>query len=106
MSDNVREYLEERGIGRQPLSARRRRRDPRLPDDAYYVDGEVGLADLIVQRRLNDWWSTYLTFRISATDSGAFDSTIESFHDAVGFSQQGRDLVARNQFQIVYGSAM
>jgi hypothetical protein len=30
------------------------------------------------------------------------DSTIESFHDTFGFSQQGRDLVARNRFQLLY----
>jgi hypothetical protein len=25
-----------------------------MPDEAYHVDGEVGLADMIVQRRLSD----------------------------------------------------
>ena len=103
LSDNARAYLAQRGIGRRRLRPEDAAAILDLPDDAYYVDGEVGLADLIVQRRLNDYWSTYLTIPYIRYESGVFDSAIESFHDAIGFSQQGRDLVARNEFQIVYG---
>ncbi len=102
LSDNVRDYLEARNLGRQPLRPEDAAAIQALPDDAFYVDGEVGLADLIVQRRLSSYWSAYLTIPYINYGQGAFDSTIESFHDAFGFSQQGRDLVARNQFQIVY----
>jgi Protein of unknown function (DUF3187) len=103
LSDNVRDYFQGRNIGRQPL----RRQDAAailaLPGDAYYVDGEVGLADMIVQRRVNEYWSAYLTVPYIHYGQGTFDSAIESFHDTFGFSQQGREFVARNQFQIVYG---
>ena len=102
LSDNVRDYLEERDTMRQPLRAQDAAAIMMMPDDAYYIDGEVGLADLIVQRRLNDYWSTYLTLPYIHYGRGAFDSTIESFHDTFGFSQQGRDLVARNRFQLLY----
>ena len=64
---------------------------------------EVGLADLIVQRRISDYWSVYLTVPYIHYGEGALDGAIESFHDTIGFSQQGRDLVARDRFQIVYG---
>ncbi len=102
-SDNVRDYLRARNIGRQPLREQDAAAILALPGDAYYVDGEFGLADLIVQRRLNEYWSAYLTIPYMHYGKGAFDSTVESFHDTFGFSQQGRDLVARNRFQIVYG---
>ncbi|HEY8539386.1 MAG TPA: DUF3187 family protein [Steroidobacteraceae bacterium] len=103
MSENVRDYLGQRNIGRQPLRPEDAAALLALPGDAYYVDGEVGYADLIVQHRINDYWSVYLTMPYIHYGSGMLDSTIESFHDTFGFSQQGRDLVARNQFQIVYG---
>lgn len=102
MSENVRDYLESRNAGRRPLSAEDAAAIVDLPGDAYYVDGEVGLADLIIQRRLSNYWSAYLTVPYIHYAKGALDSTIESFHDTFGFSQQGRDLVARDRFQIVY----
>jgi hypothetical protein len=103
MSENVRSYLGQRNIGRQPLRPEDAAAILALPGDAYYVDGEIGYADLIVQRRINDYWSVYFTVPYISYGSGVLDSTIESFHDTFGFSQQGRDLVARNEFQIVYG---
>jgi hypothetical protein len=102
LSDNARDYLERRNIGREPLRAQDAEAILDLPGDAYYIDGEVGLADLIVQRRMNAYWSAYLTVPYIDYGQGLFDSTIESFHDLIGFSQQGRDLVARNQFQLIY----
>jgi hypothetical protein len=102
LSENARDYLEGRNIGRQPLRAQDAEAILDLPGDAYYIDGEVGLADLIVQRRMNEYWSAYLTVPYISYGDGVFDSTIESFHDLIGFSQQGRDLVARDQFQLVY----
>lgn len=103
LSDNVRDYLQQRNLGRVPLRTEDAAEILALPGDAYYIDGEVGLADLIVQRRLNDYWSAYVTVPYIHYGKGAFDSTIESFHDTFGFSQQGREFVARDRFQIVYG---
>lgn len=103
LSDNVRDYLETRNIGRKSLRPEDAAAILALPGDAYYMDGEVGLADLIVQRRVSEYWSAYLTVPYIRYGQGVFDKTIESFHDAIGFSQQGRDLVARDRFQVVYG---
>ena len=103
LSDNVRDYLETRNIGRRPLRPEDAQAILDLPGEAYYIDGEVGLADLIVQRRISEYWSAYLSIPYIHYGKGALDSTIESFHDTIGFSQQGRDLVARDQFQLVYG---
>ena len=102
MSDNVREYLEARNLGRQSLRPEDANAILNLPNDAYYVDAEVGLLDVVIHKRLSQWWTSYVTIPYIGYGRGVLDRTIESFHDAVGFSQQGRDLVARNQFQMVY----
>ena len=103
MSENVHDYLEARGLELQPLRPQDASGILGLPGDAYYFDGEVGLIDLIVQRRVNDYWSAYLTVPYIHYGEGVFDSAIESFHDWFGFSQQGRELVAKDRFQFVYG---
>jgi hypothetical protein len=103
MSENVHDYLEARGPGRESLRPQDASAILGLPGDAYYFDGEVGLVDLIVQRRLSDYWSAYLTVPYIHYGEGLFDSAIESFHDWFGFSQQGRELVAKDRFQFVYG---
>lgn len=102
MSDNVHEYLERRGTGRIPIRPQDAQAMLALPGDAYYIDGEVGLADLIVQRRMSAYWSAYLTVPYIRYGEGVWDSTIESFHSTFGFGQEGRDLVARNKFQFIY----
>ena len=103
LSDNVRKYLERRNIGRRPLRPEDAAAILALPDDAYYVDGEVGLYDLIVQRRINQYWSAYMTMPYIRYGEGVLDSTVESFHSIFGLGQQGRNLVAKNHFQVVYG---
>jgi uncharacterized protein DUF3187 len=102
MSDNVRTYLEQRNTGRIPLRPQDAQAILALPGDAYYIDGELGLADLIVQRRMSAYWSAYLTVPYIHYGEGVWDSTVESFHDTFGFSQQGRNLVARDKFQLIY----
>ena len=102
LSDNARAYLASRGFGRQAIGPADADAILALPDDAYLVDGEVGLADLVIQRRTSEYWSVYLSIPYIRYGEGAFDSTIESFHDAIGFSQQGRDLAARDRFAIIY----
>ena len=102
MSENVRNYLRSRDVHRRPLSAEDSSVILSFPEDAYYFDGEIGLIDLIVQRRLSDYWSAYLTIPYIHYGEGIFDGAIESFHDAFGLSQQGRDLVAKDRFQYIY----
>jgi hypothetical protein len=103
MSDNVRDYLESRNLGRHALRQQDADAVLALPDDAYLVDGEIGLADLILQRRMSRYWSVYIAIPYIHYGQGALDRTIEKFHDTVGFSQQGRDLAPRNRFAIIYG---
>lgn len=103
LSDNTRNYLERRNVGRQPLRPEDAAAILALPGESYYVDGEVGLYDLIVQRRINRYWSAYVTVPYIGYGEGVLDSTVESFHSTFGLGQQGRNLVAKNHFQVVYG---
>src|SRR5690606_32219899 len=102
MSRNVRGYLASRGDGRQAITERDANAILDLPGDAYLFDGEIGLVDIIVQRRISDYWSIYLSIPYLHYGEGVFDQLIEDFHDTFGCSQQGRTLVPRNRFHIIY----
>jgi hypothetical protein len=103
LSDNVRGHLQARNVGeRTPLTSQDAAAILALPDDAYFVDAEIGLADLIVQHRVSRYWSFYITIPYINYGEGALDGVVEHVHDAIGVSQQGRDLVARDRFAIVY----
>ena len=101
VSDGVEEYLR-----------RRDRRDPLSPadvaailsefgDDAFYIDGEFGLANFSAHYGLTKDLDVFANVPYFVFTGGFFDGVIEGFHDVLGVSQAGRDLVARNQFQIL-----
>jgi len=97
----VREFLRRRGR-RDPLS----RADvvailSEFGDDGFYIDGEFGLANFSVHFGLTQDLDVFVNIPYFVFTGGFFDGVIESFHDALGVSQAGRDLVARDQFQIL-----
>lgn len=100
LSENVEEYLETRGEGRKPLTGEDLDAILSLGEDAYLVDGELGLVDLTIHHRFSSHWGGYLTIPYFYFDGGFLDSSIEGFHEGVGFSSAGRDLVPRNRFQL------
>jgi hypothetical protein len=102
LSDNVAEYLRERGGGRRvALTQADVDAILALGEEAYYVDLELGLFDLTAHYRFNRHWGGYLTIPVLAFQDGGLDSTIEGFHEEFGFSTANRDLAVRNQFQVV-----
>ena len=100
MSKNVMAYLEQRG-DRRPLTQDDVDALFALGEDAYYVDGEVGLLDLTFHYALAPGTSVYFTLPIYSFRGGFVDGTIESFHSFIGNATDGRDLVARDHFQTV-----
>ncbi len=102
MSGNVADYLRARDRPRAPLSPEDVAAIYELPGDAYYIDGEIGLFELIAHRKLTEQWTVYLTVPYLSYGSSLLDRAIEDFHDATGLDQQERGLVARNNFQMVY----
>lgn len=101
MSDNVRRYLEGRGGGRRRLTQADTDAILGMGEDAYYVDGEFGLLDLTFHYRVAPRSSVYVTLSAYNFTGGIFDGTIENFHDTFGLDNGGRDLAARDAFQVV-----
>src|SRR5882672_5260093 len=100
MSENVKTYLEQRDT-RRPLTQADVDAILALGEDAYYVDGEFALLDLTFHYAFATESSVYFTLPAYSFTGGFLDGTIESFHDAIGNGSDGRDLVARGQFQTV-----
>lgn len=101
-SENVKTYLENRDAGRAPIRPQDAQAILVLPGDAYYLDVEVGTVDLIMRRGLTDTLGVFFEVPYLHYGEGRLDSFIEGFHSALGLGQMGRDLVARNRFQMVY----
>lgn len=100
MSDNVKTYLDARG-GRSPLTRSDADAILGLGEDAYFVDGEFGLLDLTFHYKVTGRSSVYVTLSAYNFTGGFLDGTIESFHQAFGLGDGGRDLVPRDGFQLV-----
>lgn len=100
MSRNVKTYLEQRGTDR-PLAQADAAAIAADGEDAYFVDGEIGLLDLTVHYGVTRHASVYLTLPVYDFTGGFLDGTIDRFHQRFGFGTEGRDLVARNRFQVV-----
>jgi hypothetical protein len=105
MSEAVAELLAARGPGRAPISSEDAAAILALPGDAVFVDGELALLDLTVHYAIGERTSAYLTIPTFTFQGGFLDSSIEGFHEEFGFSTAGRDLVERNNFQVIYDVA-
>lgn len=100
MSDNVREYLDQRG-SREPLTEDDAAAIRSRGEDFYFFDGEIALLDLTFHYGVTQRTSIYLTLPVYDFTGGWFDGTVEGFHKTFGLGNAGRDLVARDRFQAV-----
>ena len=98
LSENVKDYLAARGIERGEIGTQDIAAIVALPGDAYVFDGELGLVDLTLHYRVSRHFGVYATIPYHTFQGGFLDSTIEDFHDAVGFGSAGRELAPRNRF--------
>ena len=106
VSDNVAAYLRARNVGRRAaLSAEDVAAIRDLPGDAYLVDLELGLYDLTVHHRFDSHWAGYVTIPVLSFQDGAYDRVIEDFHGEFGFSTANRELLPRDDFQVVVSTA-
>ena len=103
LSDNVKDYLTVRGVERGEITAADVAAILALPGEAYLVDGEFGLVDLTLHYRVSRHFGVYATIPYLTAQGGFLDSTIEGFHDAVGFSSAGREFVPRNNWLALLG---
>ena len=100
ISGNVKGYLAERNETR-PLNAVDAEAILGLEGDAFYIDGEFGLANLAIHYGLGERLDVFAIQPYFQFTGGCLDSIIYDFHDTFGIDQAGRDLVAQDQFQIL-----
>jgi hypothetical protein len=67
-----------------------------LPGENYLADFELGLVDMSFAYKFSSQWGAYAVVSAVHYGGGFLDSTIESFHDAFGFSDFGRPAVVKN----------
>ena len=67
-----------------------------LPGENYLADFELGLLDVTLQYKFSSQWGAYVVLSAVHYGGGFLDSSIESFHDAFGFSDFGRPAVVKN----------
>ncbi len=95
LSPEVERYLStlegRREIGPDELQAIRD-----LPGENYLADLELALLDVTLHYKFSSQWEAYAVFSGVHYGGGFLDSSIESFHDAFGFSDFGRPAVIRN----------
>jgi hypothetical protein len=73
-----------------------------LPGENYLVDLEMASVDVRVHYNFTSRLSAYAILSGVSYEGGFMDGTIESFHDALGFSSFGRPALARNDVNLVY----
>lgn len=98
MSDNVRDHLEQRG-GRRALDADDVAALDATGEDYYYLDANVARMSLEATVRASRRFTGFVRIPVIHRGGGRVDSLIEGFHDAFGFDDAGRDLVARDRLQ-------
>ncbi|MFC4314158.1 DUF3187 family protein [Steroidobacter flavus] len=102
-SPNVEKYLTSlESQGRRALGAAELQAIRDLPGENYLVDLESATLDIIVHYKFAEHWTGYLIASGVSYQGGFLDSTIESFHDAFGFSSFGRPAVRKNQINYIY----
>lgn len=106
-SESVETYLAEtRGgeRGRRPLDATDVEAILAMPEgQAFYIDGEFNFFDVVMHYGLTDRLDLGVSLYSIGYTGGTLDSSIFDVHDKLGYGQQGRDFVADDQFQLVFG---
>jgi hypothetical protein len=88
--------------GRRALGAAEMQAIEDLPGENYLLDLETATFDFTLHYKISPDWSVYGIVSAISYQGGFLDSTIESFHDAFGFSSFGRPALARNQSVLHY----
>jgi len=72
-----------------------------LPGENYVFDMELATLDLTLHYKFTDRWGGYLVMSGVNYSGGFLDSSIEGFHDAFGFDNNGRPAVRRNDVNLI-----
>ena len=103
LSPEVEKYLVGlESSGRRELGPAEMQAIEDLPGENYLLDIETATLDVTVHYKLAPNWTVYGILSAISYQGGFLDSTIEGFHEALGFSSFGRPAVARNQAVLIY----
>jgi hypothetical protein len=103
LSDNVVDYLEAKSPdgGRSTFTAEDAATLLDGDEEAYLIDGELGLYDVTGTYRFGRHTSAYATIPVLSFGDGIFDEFIESFHDRFGFDTARRELVEQDDLTLL-----
>lgn len=100
LSPNVEEHL--RGFsGRRSLTDADVQAIRNLPGEAYLVDLEIALLELVLHYKLDARWGAYLIQGAASYGGGFLDSMVENFHAQAGLGDYARPALTRNQFNTI-----
>jgi hypothetical protein len=72
-----------------------------LPGENYLLDVETATLDFTVHYKISSQWTAYAIATAVSYQGGFLDSSIEQFHDFLGFSSFGRPAVTRNDANLI-----
>jgi hypothetical protein len=100
LSRGARDYLDSLS-GRRPLGPGEVADILALPGENYVFDMELATLDVTLHYKFSDRWGGYLVMSGVNYSGGFLDPSIESFHDAFGFDNNGRPAVRRNDVNLI-----
>jgi hypothetical protein len=100
LSGGARDYLDSLS-GRRSLGPSEVADILALPGENYVFDMELATLDLTLHRKFTERWGGYFVLSGVNYSGGFLDASIESFHDAFGFENNGRPAVRRNQVNLI-----
>jgi hypothetical protein len=102
LSETVADYLRAKGNGRRvAVTPEDVRHFFEQDQDAYIIDGELGLFDLTARYQFSERWSGYVTIPVLGFADGVLDEFIESFHDRFAFDTGDRELVKQDDLTVM-----
>ena len=101
MTDSVKTYLENRAVPEPLSSSDFQGILASTEDDLFYFDGEIGLFNFGVHFGITNRIQIFGQMPYYTFSGGSFDHSIMEFHDTFGIGQAGRNLVARDQYQVL-----
>ena len=100
LSSGAREYLD-RLPGRRTLGPEEVAAIKALPGENYLFDLELAELDVTLHYKFAERWGAYLVMSGVNYSGGFLDGAIENFHDAMGFDNNGRPAVTRNDVNLI-----
>jgi len=100
LSSGARDYLDSLP-GRRALGPAEVADILALPGENYVFDMELATLDLTLHYKFTEHWGGYLVMSGVNYSGGFLDSSIENFHDAFGFDNNGRPAVRRNDINLI-----